>query len=125
MSGRGVDPHDLDTMTADDPEYAVMRHATAVVMELVDETGWVDNPKTGTNGVVSALFGKGKAAPAHGDKAAPEVEAARREWLERCRAWMRGRGLEPASTQISPSEQRAYEAASGDIWQAVRAEVGK
>lgn len=52
----------------------------------------------------------------HGNKTPPAVYADRRAWLGRCRAWMREQGRGPGGMQLSKTDQRDYQAATGDIW---------
>jgi hypothetical protein len=63
-----------------------------------------------------ALFGETTKARVHGDKPTAAWTAAHRAWLDRCRTWMRAKGYEPFSTQISKERQAEYVAATGDVF---------
>lgn len=117
MTGRGAEPFSGETLRADNPERQTqLRIVSRVVSLLPDRDDYMP--------VLRALLAPSHALPPHGSKEPPEVKAARREWRERCRAWLRAQGLEPGQ-QIARIDQCRYEAATGDVWETIRAEVGR
>jgi hypothetical protein len=64
-----------------------------------------------------AVFAAPRKARKHGDKPSPEWAEARSKWLARCRDWVEAEGGRVLTTaQIPEADQRAYEAATGDVW---------
>jgi hypothetical protein len=97
-----------DTLGTDGTTREQKLAATTAVMRRVPEAKWHD--------VLGMLFAEAHSSAAHGSKATPEIYAARQAWLDRCRAWIRTQGREPAGAAIRKSDQRDYEAATGDVW---------
>lgn len=67
--------------------------------------------------ILAALFAPPRKTRYHGSKPSAEWGRARTEWLGRCRGWIEsttGRVL--TTSQIPKADQRAYEAATGDVW---------
>lgn len=69
--------------------------------------------------VLDALFAQGRQViPPHGSGHSKQWQEARKAWLARCRRWVVKQGRHPYSTQISADDQRAYVAATGDVFDA-------
>lgn len=114
----GPDTYQGDTLGADEPDRRTRRNVVANVIHVLPE-------REDYLPVLQALLAPGRPVrKSSGHKALPDVYEARRQWLGRCRIWIREElGREPFSTQISEADQRAYENATGDIWQASHAGV--
>jgi hypothetical protein len=111
---RGLDNYQGDTLRTNDPEREAQRNVVANVIHILpDRADYMP--------VLQALLAPGKPVRVRrGQDRTSEAYAARKAWLERCRAWLIEQGLMPFSTQIRESDQRRYEAATGDVWSAVR-----
>lgn len=91
--------------------------AVAVVMQAIPD-------RADRREVLNALFAAGRRAlPPHGASPSLEYKAARKAWLARCRRWVVAQDRHPSSTQISIEDQRAYEKATGDVWEAAKWEA--
>lgn len=112
MTGRGAEPFGDDTLRTDGTTRMQKLHATTAVMRRVPEGRYRTE-------ILAALFQPARSAPPHGSKEPPEIAAARREWRERCRAWLRAQGLEPGQ-QIALIDQCRYETATGDVWARIK-----
>lgn len=110
MTGRGAEPFADDTLRTDGTTRMQKLRATTAVMRRVPEGRY-------RNEILAALFQPARSAPPHGNKGTPAIYEARQAWLKRCRAWIREQGREPAGSQIRKTDQREYEAATGDVWQ--------
>lgn len=115
MSGRGVEDYEVDTLASTEMDRETqLRIVTRVTTILPDRADHMP--------VLQALLAPGRPVRVRrGQGRTPEVSAARTEWLERCRTWLREeQGRTPYSTQISVADQAAYERATGDYWRLVQ-----
>lgn len=109
MSGRGPDPFPSDTQHASKLTLAQQRNLCEAVTNR-----WPDR-KDYLPFLQALLAPLRPSPPAHGKDRSPEWKAARSAWNARCRAWVIAEGRIPG-VEIRMEDQRAYEAATGDMW---------
>lgn len=119
MTGRGAEPFSGDTLRTSDPKrIQQLRVVDAIITRFPERNDFMP--------LLQMLLAPSRpSGPKSGHQAHPAVHAARSEWLGRCREWLREHGVEPPVRQIARIDQLRYEAATGDVWQAILAEVGK
>jgi hypothetical protein len=109
MTGRGTDPHPTDTLHADDPKRDVQLAIVSRVVAILPE-------RDDYMPVLQALLTPMHPSPLpHGKSYSPEWKVARTAWNARCRAWVKTQGRIPG-VEIRKEDQRAYEAATCDVW---------
>lgn len=109
MTGRGPEPFDDTALRVDDPDREVQLRIVSRVVAILPK------PKDHMP-VLQALLTPMRPSPApHGKSHSQAWQAARIAWNERCRAWVLAQGRVPGR-EIRKEDQRAYEAATNDIW---------
>ena len=109
MTGRGPEPFDDTALRVDDPERETQLHVVKVVR------GWFEE-RDDYMPLLQALLTPMRPSPApHGKSHTQAWQAARIAWNERCRAWVLAQGRVPGR-EIRKEDQRAYEAATNDVW---------
>lgn len=112
MSGRtGPDTFGDDTLRVGEPSRAVQRGLVEAV------TRRYPDPDDHMPFLRALLAPMRPALPPHGSAHSAAWQAARREWLDRVRAWVAGRGRVLASRNVSADDQRAYVEETGDRFQ--------
>lgn len=114
-TGLGLDNYQGDTLR-DKSTPEQLAAAKRLVRRLVSPELWHDNPAADELGIYDALFTEPGPARYHGDKPSQVWILARREWLDRCRAWCAGQGRPRSTSWVPAEEQRAYAEATGDVW---------